>query len=128
MLRAWRDEREDSGDYEAAREALEKMWELQLCGGIYCADGEPVAYTLGEELARGGSFVIHFEKAVNTARYKGLYQFMNQAFASILPEKYDTINREQDLGNQGLRHVKESYHPVDFVRKYRVKGASALES
>jgi len=44
---------------------------------------------------------------------------VNQAFASILPEKYSTINREQDLGNTGLRQAKLSYKPVDFVRKYR---------
>ena len=48
----------------------------------------------------------------------GLSEF---TFASILPEKYETINRQQDLGDSGLRHAKMSYRPVDFVRKYRVK-------
>ena len=93
------------------------MEELQLCGGIYYVDGQPVAYSLGEELARGKSFVIHFEKAVS--EYKGLWQFVNQAFASILPDKYETVNREQDLGNEGLRKAKLSYKPVGFVKKYR---------
>ena len=119
VLAEWRESREDPGDYEAAREALERAEELQLCGGIYYVGGEPVAYTLGEENARGTSFVIHFEKAVRVERYGGIYQFMNQVFASILPEKYDTINREQDLGDAGLRQAKESYNPVGFVRKFR---------
>jgi hypothetical protein len=117
ILEQWRREREDEGDYTAAREALEKSWELQLCGGIYYVDGRPSAYSLGEELANSTSFVIHFEKAVQG--YKGLYQFINQAFASILPDIYETINREQDLGEPGLRHAKESYQPSGFVKKYR---------
>ena len=121
LLRRWRDERDDPGDYEAAKQALEKMWDLQLCGGIYYVDGKAAGYSLGEELAQGKSFVIHFEKAVNVRQYKGLYQFISQAFASILPEKYYTINREQDLGNEGLRHAKASYNPIGFVKKYRAK-------
>lgn len=117
VLEEWRQEREEPGDYIAAKEALEKVDELQLCGGIYYVDGRPSAYTLGEEIALGETFVIHFEKAVGD--YKGLYQFINQSFASILPEKYKTINREQDLGDEGLRQAKITYRPVGFVKKYR---------
>lgn len=119
ILEAWRSERSEPGDYEAAREGLEKMEELQLCGGIYYVDGQPVAYSLGEELNLGRTFAIHFEKAAGD--YKGIWQFVNQAFASILPEKYETINREQDLGNEGLRQAKLSYNPIGFVKKYRAQ-------
>jgi uncharacterized protein len=118
ILDSWRQNRDEPGDYDAAREALEKAEELQLCGGIYYVEGKPVAYSLGEELSLGRSFVVHFEKAVK--EYKGLWQFVNQAFASILPEIYDTVNREQDLGNAGLRKAKLGYRPVDFIKKYRV--------
>jgi len=117
ILEKWRLNRDEPGDYEAAKEALEKAEELQLCGGIYYVDGRPVAYSLGEELACGKSFVIHFEKAVD--EYKGLWQFINQAFASILPEQYETVNREQDLGNAGLRQAKLSYQPIEFVKKFK---------
>ena len=119
ILEDWARQRDNPGDYEAAREGLEKMWPLQLCGGIYYVESEPVAYSLGEELAQGKSFVVHFEKAIKADQYKGIYQFINQAFASILPEKYDTINREQDLGDPGLRRAKEGYNPVGLVKKYR---------
>ena len=121
ILDQWRAQRSDAGDYEAAREALEQGEELQLCGGIYYADDRPVAYSLGEELMQGRCFAIHFEKAV--AGYKGVWQFVNQAFASILPDKYETINREQDLGDEGLRAAKLSYKPVGFVMKYRATAA-----
>jgi hypothetical protein len=121
VLDRWRDERGIPGDYDAAREALERSEELQLCGGIYYADGRPAAYCLGEELDLGTSFVIHFEKAL--ARYRGLYQFVNQTFASIIPETYLTLNREQDLGDEGLRHAKLSYRPSGFVEKYRARAS-----
>jgi hypothetical protein len=116
VLDAWQSDQQSAGDYRAAREALEKCEELQLCGGVYYVDGQPAAYSLGEELARGTSFVIHFEKALS--RYKGIYQFVNQAFASIIPEFYSTINREQDLGDEGLRQAKHSYRPIGYVAKY----------
>lgn len=119
ILDEWERRQGGASDLAAAREALEKMWPLQLCGGIFYIDGKPVAYCLGEELALGHSFVIHFEKAVVEPQLKGIYQFINQAFASILPEKYGTVNREQDLGDAGLRQAKESYQPVGFVKKYR---------
>ncbi|MBF0232327.1 MAG: DUF2156 domain-containing protein, partial [Desulfamplus sp.] len=123
ILDKWRKNRADNGnddgDYHAAEEALKKSEQLQLCGCIYYVEDEPVAYSLGEELACGTSFVIHFEKAVSG--YKGLWQFVNQAFASIITEHYETINREQDLGDEGLRHAKLSYHPTDFVKKYKIR-------
>ncbi len=119
VLDEWNRLNGGASDLAAAREALEKMWPLQLCGGIFYIDEKPVAYCLGEELALGTSFVIHFEKAVVEPQFKGIYQFINQAFASILPEKYQTLNREQDLGDPGLRQAKESYQPAGFVKKYR---------
>lgn len=117
VLDTWREELGIEGDYVAAREALEHSWELQLCGGIYFVEDKPAGYTLGEELADSTSFVIHFEKAVT--QYKGIYQFINQTFASILPDFYQTINREQDLGDDGLRQAKHSYKPCGYVRKYK---------
>ena len=51
--------------------------------------------------------------------FTGLWQFVIQAFASILPERYMTVNGEQDLGTVGMRKAKLSYKPVGFVKKYR---------
>jgi len=120
ILEAWKEQQPQSNqtDYSAAKEALQKMETLQLCGGIVYVDEKPVSYILGEELAGGKIFVIHFEKALTDPQYKGIYQFINQAFAGILPEKYEFINREQDLSEPGLRQAKESYNPVGFVKKY----------
>lgn len=117
VLEEWRRNREEEGDYEQAREALMMMERLVLCGGVYYVEGRPVAYTLGEEISGGTTYVIHFEKALSG--YKGLHQFINMSFASILPDKYIYINREQDLGEEGLRQAKLSYNPVSYMKKYR---------
>jgi hypothetical protein len=61
-------------------------------------------------------FAIHFEKGID--EYKGIYQFMNKTFAVSLPRFFTWINREQDLGDEGLRQSKMTYRPCDFVRKY----------
>ncbi len=128
VLEKWNQQHPEGGDYAAAREALREMEGLQLCGGIFYVDGTPVAYSLGEELARGSSYVIHFEKAVTGEAYKGIYQYTNQAFAAVLPDKYETINREQDLGHPGLRQSKESYNPVGFVKKFRARRRIGIEA
>jgi hypothetical protein len=106
----------DDGDYKAAKESLDLFDTLNLKGQIYFVDGKPAAYCLGESVARGKMFAIHFEKGVE--EYKGIYQYMNQAFASSLPRFFTLINREQDLGNEGLRQAKMTYRPCDFVKKY----------
>jgi len=117
ILEAWQKDRDDRADYAAAREALELFQELDLKGYIVYVDETPAAYTIGEALMKGLSFVVHFEKAVDG--YRGIYQFINKAFAAMLPKHYKWINREQDLGDEGLRQSKMTYRPTGFVKKYR---------
>ncbi len=120
ILDGWREARGTIGDdYDATKEALRLYEELGLRGSIVYTDGEAAGFTIGEDLKNGTSFAIHFEKALE--KYKGIYQFMNKCFASLLSDKYETINREQDLGDEGLRQAKESYKPVGFVKKYVVR-------
>lgn len=118
VLDAWREEKGIDGDYNAAREALELNHELGMRGEVYYVDGKPAGYALGEMIAKARMFAVHFEKA--TGQYKGIYQFINQAFAQALPSYVRYVNREQDLGDDGLRQAKMTYRPVSFVRKYRV--------
>ena len=104
------------GDYKSAKEALDLFGQLALRGSIFYIDEKPAAYCLGESIARGKMFAIHFEKAID--EYKGIYQYVNQAFASSLPGFFTLLNREQDLGNEGLRQAKMTYRPCGFVKKY----------
>ncbi|MDR2393059.1 MAG: phosphatidylglycerol lysyltransferase domain-containing protein [Treponema sp.] len=116
VLERWRQDKGEDGDYHAAKEVLELFTLLGMQGSIYYINGQPAAWCLGEALAQGRIFGIHFEKAIDA--YKGIYQFMNQTFAASLSEHYTYINREQDLGDEGLRQAKMTYRPWGFVRKY----------
>lgn len=119
VLEQWRMDKGIDGDYVAATEALERFEQLGMEGAMYYVDGVPAGWCLGESLAKGKMFAIHFEKGVEA--YKGIYQFINQAFAAALPKHYLHINREQDLGDEGLRQAKMTYRPSGFVRKYTAK-------
>ncbi|MDR2103855.1 MAG: DUF2156 domain-containing protein [Treponema sp.] len=116
VLERWRADKGADGDYTAAREALELFTVLNMKGALYYVNGKPAGWCLGESLAKGRMFAIHFEKGID--EYKGIYQFINQAFAATLPRFFTYINREQDLGDEGLRQAKMTYRPSGFVRKY----------
>lgn len=118
VLDEWRAQKGFEGDYRASREGLENFRELGMRGAVFYVEGVPAGWCMGEPLAKGTMFAIHFEKACD--RFKGIYQFVNQAFAQSLPEHYRLVNREQDLGNEGLRQAKMTYRPSGFVKKYRV--------
>jgi hypothetical protein len=76
-----------------------------------------IAYTVAEELG-DGTVVIHFEKGLDS--YKGVYQAINQIFLAESRERaFTLVNREQDMGIEGIRQAKESYDPVGFLKKYR---------
>jgi len=105
-------------DYGPCLEALDRYEELVLCGGIYYADNEPAGFVLGEEL-NPETFVLHFAKA--RTKFKGVYQYLFNNFAQILPPKYKYLNLEQDLDKENLRIFKSSYVPDAMIRKARVK-------
>lgn len=109
---------EDETDYAACLEALDRYEELILCGGIYYADREPAGFVLGEELNEE-TFVLHFAKA--RTKFKGVYQYMFNNFAKILPPKYRYLNLEQDLDKENLRIFKSSYVPDLMLKKARVR-------
>ncbi|MHB8845732.1 MAG: DUF2156 domain-containing protein [Nitrospirota bacterium] len=120
ILDAWQEESGAASgqtDYGPCREALERYDELVLCGGIIYAEGEPAGFVLGEEV-NDETFVLHFAKA--KTKFKGVYQFMFNSFAKILPPKYRFLNLEQDLDKENLRVFKTSYVPDAMVRKARV--------
>ncbi len=96
-----------------------RNWENfdNLFGGSLYVDDKMIAFTLGQELTED-TVIIHFEKA--HTNYKGSYQAINYVFNNNLDPKYKFVNREQDLGEDGLRQAKESYFPVDFLKKYKL--------
>ncbi len=90
---------------------------LNLTGGVIRIAGKIAALTFAEEYLPD-TLVIHVEKA--NPDIPGLYQVINQEFLMHEAGNCKFVNREQDLGIQGLRNAKFSYHPVKFIKKYRV--------
>ncbi len=81
-------------------------------GVLIRVDGKPVAFSIYEHL-NPSTCVVHFEKALR--EYKGLYQVVNRETAKKILEKgCKHINREEDLGIEGLRKAKLSYHPLEL--------------
>lgn len=102
---------------DCIRLALAHWKEFGLVGGAVAADGQLIAYTLAEPVP-DGSLQVHFEKGL--AEYDGSYQVVNQDFAVFLNGRYELLNREEDMGDPGLRHAKLAYSPTMFLRKYTV--------
>ena len=118
--RRWLQEREPSGALLRENEAIEEMvreWKAvpSLLGGLIEVKGVPVAYTIAEGIT-DHILVIHFEKALSA--YNGGYQAINRLFLQKTASSYTLVNREEDLGDKGMRVAKMSYNPVDFLRKY----------
>ncbi|MEL3906872.1 MAG: phosphatidylglycerol lysyltransferase domain-containing protein [Treponema sp.] len=121
VLESWAAEQQDllKTDYQAACRALELLETGVLFGLILYVQTTPAAWCLAELTAQGSAAVVHFEKA--RTDFRGSYQYINYAFAQSLPETIMYINREQDLGDEGLRRAKMSYRPERFIKKYRLK-------
>ena len=95
-----------------------KNWDLLpglLCGALY-VDGYMVAYSVGEGMT-DDMVVVHFEKGLS--EYKGVYQAINQAFLERSCSGFTFANREQDMGEEGVRQAKESYNPLKLLKKFR---------
>lgn len=115
----WRD-CEDSITLESENRAILNTFEdwnkLEgVFGGGLLVEGNMVAYTVAEPLD-DQTVVIHFEKGC--PNHKGVYQAINQIFLAQSASDYTYVNREQDLGDPGLRKAKESYNPIAYVEKY----------
>jgi hypothetical protein len=102
----------------AIKEVLENFQALGVSGGCIAIDGKVEAFALGE-LLNPDTVVIHIEKA--NAAFRGLYQAINQQFLEHEWSHIRHVNREQDLGVEGLRKAKESYYPDHMVEKCTVR-------
>lgn len=118
---AWR----DCGSFEslaAENRAVCRVlndWEKLkgIMGALIEVDQRIAAFTVAEHFA-ADTLLIHFEKGLPD--YTGIYQAINQMFLAHNPG-YATVNREQDLDDDGLRQAKLSYQPIGFMQKYEVK-------
>lgn len=120
MALTWRRENGCEADAEknaemcVALNSLRLYKELELRGGLLKVDGKVVAYSVGEPVC-DDTIVVHIEKALSDIQ--GAYTMINQQFVQHECMDFKYVNREDDVGEEGLRQAKLSYHPVFLVEK-----------
>lgn len=102
---------------KATLELLNNYSVLGCTGALIKVDGKFSAFTVGEKL-NVDTAVVHLEKA--DSKINGLYTIINQQFCQHEWQDVIYINREQDLGIEGLRKAKHSYNPVKMIKKYTI--------
>ncbi|MDR1906432.1 MAG: phosphatidylglycerol lysyltransferase domain-containing protein [Clostridiales bacterium] len=97
---------------------LDNFWDFELLSGVLYVDGKVGGFTAGEII--DDTLYVHIEKADKDL--EGVYQMINYLFSGEIYRKYGVayINREEDLGDEGLRQAKLSYQPVEILDKYRI--------
>ncbi len=98
---------------------LDNFFRLKLKGGMIRVSGKLCAYTIASDLHdESDTIIIHVEKGLYDVQ--GIYPAICSEFLKNSCEKYKFVNREDDLGDEGLRQSKTSYCPVFFEDKYSV--------
>ena len=125
FLDRWRQQKgeevEEHLDYEVKgiHDILKNCSEFSIhMAGVYI-DGQMEAFTIGSYNPVEHMAVIHIEKA--NPEINGLYQFINQQFLIEEFPEAEWVNREDDMGLEGLRKAKMTYYPADYARKYLVE-------
>ena len=105
-------------EFTAINTAIDNFASLGLRAGVITVDGSYVAYSIGSSVNEDVAD-IHFEKADRS--YEGSYAKINNCFAKygFADKKY--LNREEDLGIEGLRKAKLSYYPAHLNQMYKIK-------
>lgn len=103
-------------EYKAIKEALENFEELGLIGGIIYVNDSPCAMTIASKINEN-TVDVHFEKAVGEYALNGGYAAVNKLFSEKL-DGVTWLNREEDIGIEGLRKAKLSYRPKIMLKKY----------
>jgi hypothetical protein len=101
-------------------EATRHFHQLRFQGGVLKVEGKVVAFTFGEALTKD-TVVIHIEKADPDVR--GAYQMINQQFLEHQWPHMTWVNREEDLGIEGLRKAKAAYNPAKMIEKFTCRKA-----
>lgn len=124
MAQKWREQNQCDEDKEKSAEfcvtlrALKKRDEIGLKGGLIRTRDGIVAFSLGAPLT-DDTFVVHIEKAF--ADVQGAYPIINREFVLHAAKDFKYVNREEDMGEDGLRKAKMSYNPAILLEKGNVR-------
>ena len=108
---------ETSVELNGIKKLLDNINIINVLGAAIKVNGEIVAFSLATKI-NDETVNIHIEKAL--PEYRGAYPVINQEFAKILSKDFKYINREDDVGIEGLRKAKLSYKPTILLKKYEI--------
>ena len=102
----WQKSNDDTGELGIIRDAFEHFDELGMFGVVLYADEKPVAMCAASKI-NDCVCDVNFEKATD---FDGAFAMINREFARRF-DSFTLVNREEDMGLEGLRKAKLSYHP-----------------
>lgn len=123
MATKWLEERGEPSvaeilEYESIGFTLLNFYDMNVFGGILYVGEQPVAMTIASEISPS-CVDVHYEKAIGDYAHHGAFAAVNQCFASSeAVSKYEFVNREEDMGIEGLRRAKETYDPLCKLQKF----------
>jgi len=106
-----------AGEQQSLRLAFDHYEAFGFDGLLLRVDGHIAGWSMGIRLNKE-TFDVNFEKAF--ASMQGSYPLINREFSRMIHEKYPEIrwlDREDDMGEEGLRRAKLSYHPEVILEK-----------
>jgi uncharacterized protein len=121
MLDDWVGEKQETAtgtiahERQVVEEAFQHFDELGLIGLMLYANDKPAAFTFGAPINHN-TFDVMVEKG--ETEYEGVFAAVNKYFVQSLPDQFTLINREEDLGLEGLRRSKLSYQPTRILDKW----------
>lgn len=123
LFNTWYDEKNGDENYleeskTATFKLLDNIDNLGLIGGVIEVEGKIIACSVGERIS-DDTALIHIEFA--DRNYSGSYATINQQFVEHEWSDCLYINREEDMGDEGLRRAKESYQPIKLINVYSAK-------
>ena len=105
----------DKEELVAMEEMFDNLFDLGITGCIIRVDGKIAGVSTGEAIT-DDTILIHCERC--DRNYEGIYNFINQEFIKQEWSNYTYVNREEDLGIEGLRYAKMMYQPDNLLTKY----------
>jgi hypothetical protein len=123
FMARYREENEKDSFYfrkemEAVFEVLDHYEVYDFLGGMIRVNGEIVAASFGEIV--GDTMYVHIEKALRS--FRGAYPMITSQFLHYyFQDGLLFVNREEDMGDEGLRYSKSAYHPCCLLKKYIIE-------
>ena len=124
MTEEWYEVNSEKSDkfMEIERDAVKMIFDnfddLDIKGGVLKVEDRVVAVTFGSEI-NANVFDVSYEKALTG--FDGAYTMINNCFVSNTLTQYNLVNREDDMGLEGLRKAKLSYKPQILLKKYLIR-------